>query len=58
MGVDVLLTWDRQRPLGRMGLFRLHSHQEVAMPTMSRAVRNLKANLGDLLPPNYVVNTR
>src|SRR5262249_51960856 len=46
----VLLTWERQRPPGRMGLFRLHHHHEVAMPTITQAVAQLKANLPDLLP--------
>src|SRR5215471_4939803 len=50
MRVRVLLTWERQRPRGRMGLFRLHPHQEVAMPTITQALAKLKANLPDLLP--------
>src|SRR5262245_14244966 len=50
MGIDLLLTWEKQRPPGRMGLFRLHHHQEVAMPTIPQAVEKLKANLPDLLP--------
>src|SRR5262249_6654883 len=49
-GIDVLLTWERQRPPGRMGMFRLHHHHEVAMPTITQAVAQLKANLPDLLP--------
>src|SRR5262249_57666100 len=55
MAVDLLLTWERQRPPGRMGLFRLHHHREAAMPTMTQAVRNLKANLADLLPERRVL---
>src|SRR5262245_56508794 len=54
MGVELLLTWERQRPRGRMGLFRLHPHQEAAMPTMTRVVRDLKANLDNLLPPRRI----
>src|SRR5262249_50449794 len=38
-----------------MGLFRLHRHQEVAMPTMTRVVRNLKANLDAVLPPGRLL---
>src|SRR5438128_9316246 len=51
MRVEVLLTWERQRPPGRMRLFGLHRYPEVAMPTMTRVVGDLKANLDDLLPP-------
>jgi hypothetical protein len=32
-----------------MGLLKLHHHQETAMTTLPRAVRNLKANLPDFL---------
>ena len=35
-------------------MFRLHHHQEVAMPTMARALRQRKANLTDLLPERHV----
>ena len=44
-----MLTWEKQRPPGRMGLFKLHHHQEVAMTTMTQALRKLKANLTDSL---------
>src|SRR5438093_205186 len=54
MEVDVLLTWERQRPRGRMGLLKLHPHPEAAMPTMTRVIRDLKANLDDLLPPRRI----
>src|SRR5437868_1956138 len=50
MWVEVLLTWEKQRPPGRMGLFRLHPHHEVALPTITQAVAKLKASLPDLLP--------
>lgn len=55
MALDVLLTWEKQRPRGRMGLFKLHRHQEAAMTTISRAVANLKANLDQLLPPRLIL---
>src|SRR5437870_4058647 len=50
MGIAVLLTWERQRPPSRMGLYRHHPHQEVTMPTITQAIAKLKANLPDLLP--------
>src|SRR5262245_29967970 len=55
MGIEVLLTWERQRPRGRMGLFRLHHHQEVTMPTITQAIAKLKANLPDLLPESRIL---
>src|SRR6266545_2845899 len=50
MGIEVRLTWERQRPRGRMGLCKLPHHHEVTMPTMTQALAKLKANLPDLLP--------
>jgi hypothetical protein len=38
-----------------MGLFRLHHHQEVAMPTIPEALAKLKANLPDLLPESLLL---
>src|SRR5882762_7166611 len=55
MGIDVLLTWERQEPRGRMGLLRLHHHHEVPMPTITQALEKLKANLPDLLPESRLL---
>src|SRR4051812_42591731 len=55
MGVDLLLTWEKQRPPGRMGLFRHPPHHEVAMPTITQALAKLKANLPDLLPESRLL---
>jgi hypothetical protein len=38
-----------------MGLLKLHHHQEAAMPTITRVVRNLKANLDHFLPGHRIL---
>src|SRR5437016_1980777 len=50
MGLDVLLTWEKQRPPGMMGLLKLPQYQEAAMPTIARVTRQIKANLALALP--------
>jgi hypothetical protein len=48
--LELLPTWEERRPLGMMGLFKLHHRQEAAMLSIPQALTRIKANVADALP--------
>src|SRR5579864_2295321 len=50
MRLELLLTWDKRRPPGMMGLLTLHHRQEAAMTSIPQALKRIKANVADALP--------
>jgi hypothetical protein len=52
--LDFLLTWEKRRPPGMMGLLTLHHRQEAVMSSITQALNRIKANLADSLPETTI----